>query len=134
MLIRSLLSVEFLRARFAGNFRRPMSNSIHMLVGRTLRYKISSTSLTFISRCPVVGVVHMLVTSALSGEASGASLALTPVVVIFQMVGKVLEVPESVTALLALEHPCGLPQTVKIKRRRQDGEKVGEESWGGSKS
>lgn len=110
MLIRSLLSVEFNRARFAGNFRHPMSNSIHMLVGSILRHKLSSTSLTFISRCPVVGVVHMLVTSALGGEDSGASLALAPVIVIFQMLGEVFAVPEFVTTLLALEHPCSLPR------------------------
>lgn len=120
MLIRSLLSVELHRARFAGNFRRPMSKSIHMLVGSILRHKLSSTSLTFISRCPVVGGVHMLVTSALGGEDSCASLALTPVVVIFQMVGEVFVVPEFVTTLLALEHPCSLPQTMKRKRPTDD--------------
>lgn len=142
MLIRSLLSVEFHRARFAGNFRRPMSNSIHMPVGSVLRQKLPSTSLTFISRCPVVGVIHMLVTSALRGEDSGASLAFTPVVIILQMVGEVLAIPEFVTALLALEHLCNLSQTMKIrrstdaKRRQKDGgkmeRKAREESWGSS--
>lgn len=116
MLIGSFLSVEFHRARFAGNSRRPMSNSIHMLVGSILRHKLPSTTLTFISRCPVVGVIHMLVTSALGGEGPGASLALTPVVVIIQMVGEVLAVPEFVTALFTLEHPCSLPYTMEIKR------------------
>lgn len=108
MLIRSLLGVEFSRARFAGNFRRPMSNSIHMPVGRIPRHKLSITALTFISRCPVVGVVHMLVTSALGGEDPGASLALTPVVVIFQVLGEVFAVPEFVATLLALKHPLQL--------------------------
>lgn len=63
----------------------------------------------------MIGVVHMLITSALAGEDAGASLALTPVVVIFQMVGEVHVVPKFVTALLALEHPCSLPQTAKQK-------------------
>jgi len=76
MLIRRILSVEFLPACLTGDLRCPMPNGSHVLVRRILRVKFFGTSLAFEERRPVICVVHVLIASTLGTEGGRAGLAL----------------------------------------------------------
>ncbi|QSS54584.1 hypothetical protein I7I53_02174 [Histoplasma capsulatum var. duboisii H88] len=51
-----------------------MPKGIHMLIDRMLGAELPGASLTFVYRCPVIGVVHVLVASTLAIECTGACL------------------------------------------------------------
>lgn len=72
------LGMEHCAARFTRVLWRPMSDSIHVLIRRTLRAKLPGAGLAVVSWSPVLKSIHVLIAGSLSAKLSTARLALHP--------------------------------------------------------
>jgi hypothetical protein len=120
VLIGCLLCMELSVASFAWYLRHPMAHRIHMLTRRRLRAKLPCAGLAADAWCPVLGVIHVLIASALCTKDSGAGLAFWPVAIVIHMVVAVVFVPEGLRARLTLVH-IGQDGAVVVAFKRWEG-------------
>jgi hypothetical protein len=82
-----------------------MAPCSHVLIGSVLGRKISLACFAIVSRSPVVSIVHMLVASAIGGEAGRASLAFWPIMLVIEHVlMAIVPVVEGLVAVPTVVH------------------------------